>query len=319
MLISFIIPCYRSEKTLAAVVQELVDTVTSRPENNYEVFLVNDGSPDKVQDVIEDLCALDPRITGIELASNFGQPNAQLAGYRFAKGNVVVTLDDDGQTPINELYTLIDKLEEGYDAVYASYDQDKKQSFLRRRASAINQSLAHVIYKQPKTVGTSSFSVMRYFLVAEILRYPNPYPANGGIVFLSTRHVISVPVQHRERFSGKSGYSFLRLFKLWTHSLFNFSLIPLRISLVLGTLSAFSGFVYALITLIRRLILNISVSGWASSVILTSVIGGIILIMLGIVGEYVGRTFLSLNHLPQYVIRSVSKNNEEPQDRKAPE
>lgn len=304
-MLSFIIPCYRSEKTLEAVVNELVETVIQRAEYDYEVILVNDGSPDNVQDVIDHLCAQSSKIRGIELARNFGQPNAQMAGYSFARGDLIIDLDDDGQTPICEVYTLIDKLLKGYDAVYADYSQGKKHSYFRNLASKINQRLAFAIYKQPKNIRTSSFHVLRRFIIEEILKYKNPYPANGAFVFLSSSRIASVPLAHRERLEGRSGYTLKKLFKLWSNALFNFSLIPLRISIFLGIFSALTGFVMALLILVRRLAGSISVSGWTSNIIVTLLIGGMVLIMLGIVGEYAGRIFLSINHLPQYVVRAT--------------
>ena len=169
MKLSFVIPCYRSENTVATVVQEIRDTVATRPGTDYEIVLVNDCSPDNVWQTIKSLAAADSHIKGICLAKNFGQHSALMAGYAQATGDYVISLDDDGQTPASESFKLVDKLEEGYDVVYGYYEHAKQHLF-RRLGSWVNKKMAENIIGQPKTLRTTSFFIMRKFIVDEIVK-----------------------------------------------------------------------------------------------------------------------------------------------------
>ena len=209
MKLSFVIPCYRSENTISAVVQEIRETIATRPSTEYEIVLVNDCSPDNVWQVIKKLAAEDTHIKGICLAKNFGQHSALMAGYGQATGDYIISLDDDGQTPASESFKLVDKIEEGYDVVYGYY-RHSAQHLFRRFGSWVNKKMAEAIIGQPKTLHTTSFFIMRKFIADEIVRYPHPFAYISGLVFRATKSLGNVEVEHRHRIEGESGYTLLR-------------------------------------------------------------------------------------------------------------
>ncbi|MBO7412124.1 MAG: glycosyltransferase family 2 protein [Fibrobacter sp.] len=300
--ISFVIPCYRSENTIATVVQEIRDTVATRPGTDYEIVLVNDCSPDNVWHVIRRLAAEDPRIKGICLAKNFGQHSALMAGYGQTTGDYVVSLDDDGQTPATETFKLVDKLEEGYDVVYGYHDHAFQHLF-RRFGTWVNKKMAEAIIGQPKTLRTTSFFIMRKFIVEEIVRYPHPFAYISGLVFRATKNLGNVEVQHRRRFEGRSGYTIAGLIGLWVNGFTAFSVKPLRAATYLGLLCAIVGFAAGIFVVYKKLMFPEVPVGYTSLLATLLFIGGMLMLLLGLIGEYVGRIYISINQSPQYVVR----------------
>lgn len=306
--ISFVIPCYRSEKTIEAVVTELIERYQEREEQyDYEIILVNDASPDRVWDVIQRLAGNNPNIRGISFSKNFGQHSAVLAGYGRVTGDFVITLDDDGQAPVEAIYEMIDKLNEGYDVVYGKYPR-VKQSVFRIFGSFLNDKMSEVLLGKPKEIEGNSFSAMKRFVIDEMIQYKNAYPYIGGLVFRTTRNIANVTVNQRERQSGTSGYTLFKLINLWMNGFTAFSIKPLRIVTWLGVLTAVLGFLYMIGILIRRIFHPEILLGWTSLVAILLILGGVILFALGMIGEYVGRIYISLNNAPQYVIREETGN-----------
>ncbi len=311
MKISFVIPCYRSSKTIRTVVDEIKDKMATMPSYEYEVILVNDCSPDNTFEVIREICAENSNVIGIDHTRNFGQHAALMAGYHYVSGDVIVCMDDDGQTPANEVDKLLAKIDEGYDVVYAKYEH-KQHSIFRNIGSVFNKKLTEVMLEAPKELYISSYFAARRFIIDEVLRYKNAYPYVIGLILRATKNICNVPVSHRERLEGKSGYSLRKLIALWVNGFTSFSVIPLRIATYTGSLVAFAGFIYAIVTIIRKLMDPDIPVGWSSTFSTILIIGGFILLVLGMIGEYVGRIYISLNNSPQYVIRSVINYNEDP-------
>lgn len=307
--VSFVIPCYRSENTIQAVVDEIEHTMAGRHELSYEIILVNDGSPDKVWDVIQALCLNDDKIIGVNLAKNFGQHCALMAGYHQALGEYIVSLDDDGQTPAQEVFQLLDKLGEGYDVVYASYPEQHK-SIIRRWGSSFTQKMTHYMLDvhedYPKG---SSYFVMKKYIRDEIIRYEHPYPFLPGLIFRVTRSICMIPINQRQRLQGKSGYSLKSLFSLWLNGFTAFSVKPLEFGAVLGFIFATIGFMFAICVIISKLLHPEIQAGWSSIISLMMILGGVIMIMLGLIGEYIGRIYICLNKSPQFVVKDVIGNN----------
>lgn len=301
MKISIIIPCYGSEATIQAVVEEVVETLKQR-ENDYEIVLVNDCSPDNVWKKIKELCDKNYKIKGISLAKNFGQHSALMAGYRHSTGEVVISMDDDGQTPADELYKLVDKLEEGYDVVYATY-KNKKHSSFRNIGSKVNDYMCEKLLGKPKGLMVTSYFIAKRFVIDEICRYHNPYTYVIGLIFRTTKNIGMVSVNHRARTHGDSGYTFSKLLGLWFNGFTAFSVKPLRIATTTGVFFAFVGFMYVIYILVNKFI-NMDVPiGWSSTIAALLIIGGVIMCMLGMIGEYLGRMYISINDAPQYVIK----------------
>ncbi|MCR5032994.1 MAG: glycosyltransferase family 2 protein [Lachnospiraceae bacterium] len=303
MKISFCIPCYRSAKTITKVVEEIDATMAKLP-HTYEIILVNDCSPDDTFAVIRQLADTHENITGVNLAKNFGQHSALMAGFRFCTGDVTICLDDDGQTPASEAPKLIEKLEEGYDVVYAKYDH-KKHSLFRNFGTAMNEGMTHVMLGKPKELYVSSYFIARSFVVKEMLRYENSYPYVIGLVLRTTNKIANVSVNHRAREVGTSGYTLKKLLGLWFNGFTAFSVKPLRIATVMGCALAVMGFLYGIYTIIKRFVNPNVPMGFSSLMAAVVFIGGMMMIMLGLIGEYIGRMYISMNNAPQYVIREV--------------
>lgn len=302
MKLSFVIPCYRSEKTIAGVIEEITNTVALNQDVTYEIILVNDHSPDGVLAVLRNKCTSNPNIKVLDLTKNFGQHAALLAGYAEAAGDLIISLDDDGQTPANEVFKLIEKLNEGYDVVFASYEQ-KKHAWYRNFGSRVNNLMANLLIGKPKNLGLSSYFVAKSFIIKEIVRYDNPYPYISGLLLRSTSEIANVPVNHRKRSDGHSGYSARKLLSLWFNGFTAFSVKPLRVSTFTGGILATVGFLYAIYIIINKINNPAVPLGWSSSMASLMFIGGIIMLMLGLIGEYIGRIYISINRSPQYVIR----------------
>ena len=301
-LISFVIPCYRSAQSIGGVVEEIETTMKDLPAYRHEIILVNDASPDDTYDMIKALCSANRHICGVNLASNFGQHAALMAGFAYVRGDIVVCLDDDGQTPANEVGKLLAGIEAGSDVVYAKYAH-KQHSGFRNFGSKINELMTRVMLGKPKELYISSYFAAKRFVIEEMLRYRNPYPYVIGLVLRTTKKITNVEVTHREREIGASGYTIGKLLGLWFNGFTAFSVKPLRIATVAGVLSACMGFAYGIYTIIKKFLNPDVVVGFSALMAAIVFFCGLILLMLGIIGEYLGRIYISLNNSPQYVIR----------------
>lgn len=301
-LVSFVIPCYRSAQTIGKVVDEIDATMKSINGYNYEIVLVNDSSPDDTYDVIRSLCSRREDICGVNLARNFGQHAAIMAGFGYAHGDVVVCLDDDGQTPAEEVGKLLDKIEEGYDVVYAKYIH-KQHSGFRNFGSKVNELMTRVMLGKPKELYLSSYFAARRFVVEEMRCYKNPYPYVIGLVLRTTKNIANVEVKHREREAGTSGYTIGKLLGLWFNGFTAFSIKPLRIATAMGCLTACAGFLYGIYTVVKKFVNPNVPIGFSAMMAALVFLGGMIMLMLGMIGEYIGRIYISLNNSPQYVIK----------------
>ena len=304
MKYSFVIPCYNSEKTIGGVVDEIREEMHTLNEEDYEILLVNDYSRDHTRDVIFSLAENDPRVKAISMAKNSGQDAACLAGYRYSTGEYVVSLDDDGQHPVNELDRMINKLQEGYDVVIAHYPS-KKHSVFRNWGSRVNDLMEVELLGKPKELYIGSFFIARRFIIDKVTEYPNPYPYIRGLLLSSTANIANVDVDHRERAAGKSQYTFKKLVKLWMNGFTSFSVKPLRIATFIGLMIALIGFIFAVYAVVIKLLHPETAAGWASLMAVMTMIGGAILCTLGIIGEYIGRIYISINRVPQYVVKET--------------
>ena len=303
-MVSFVIPCYRSEITLPKVVKELQETMEQLAQYRYEIILVNDCSPDNTWNTIRQLCQ-DDRIRGISMAKNFGQHSALMAGFCHTKGEYVIALDDDGQTPANEAGKLLEALENGADAVYASYEHKKHTAF-RNWGSHLNERMLRHMLNKPKELYVSSYFGVKRFVVDEMVRYKNCYPYVLGLVLRSTKNIVNVPVNHRQREVGNSGYTFQKLVTLWFNGFTAFSIKPLRIATCMGAGFAAIAFLYGIFTIVKKLVLGAEVAvGFSALMTVLVFLGGMLMLMLGLIGEYIGRIYISINNSPQYVIRET--------------
>ena len=302
--VSFVIPCYRSEQTITGVVEEITQTMGQLPGYTFEIILVNDCSPDDTFQIIRQLCGQYDNLIGINLARNFGQHSAIMAGLHYATGDVCVFLDDDGQTPANEVEKLLDAIAAGADVAMASYDH-KMHSHFRNWGSKVNECMMHIMLHKPKELFVSSYFAVKRFVADSMLQYSNSYPYLPGLLLRATKNIVNVPVHHREREVGTSGYTLKKLLGLWFNGFTAFSVVPLRAATAVGVASAFVGFIYGIYTVIRKLVDPNILLGFSSIMAAILFIGGMLMIMLGLVGEYIGRIYISLNNSPQYVVREA--------------
>lgn len=301
--LSYVIPCYRSENTIETVVKSIRDVMRDK-KDEYEIILVNDGSPDNVWNVIKELAVREAHITSVNLTRNFGQHAALMAGYKLASGDVIVSMDDDGQTPVEEVYKLIEKLDDGYDVVFARYERVKQNHF-RVFGSYMNEKMTEYLISKPKGIKPTSFFTMQSFVVKEMLKYESAYPYIGGLIYRTTQNICNVKVRHHKRIEGRSGYNLKRLFSMWINGFTAFSVKPLRIAMLLGFICSGIGMLYGIEVVIRKLMGANIQAGYSSLLVSVLFVGGVIMILLGMVGEYVGRIYLCINNAPQYVIREI--------------
>ena len=305
--VSYVIPCYHSEQTIGAVVEDIIRVVDEDGRFDLEIVLINDNPPDATWDVIMELCEAHPCVHGYCMTHNFGQHAALIAGYGKTTGDVVVSLDDDGQTPPSESFKLIDALRGNVDLVYASYPENAYASLFRKIGSKINDLMAQAFIGKPKDVYLSSYLAATRDVIDRVVAYKGPYPYVDGLMLQCCTTVKPVPVRHDDRAVGSSGYSLGKLLALWLNGFTSFSVKPLRISVLMGFAFCVIGFVVLVVLVVRKIILRDAIdAGWSSLMCMITVVGGLTMMMVGMVGEYVGRLFMSINGSPQYYIRQAS-------------
>lgn len=306
-MISVAIPCYCSAKTIAEVVNDLEEEF-QKHNSEYQIVLVNDGSPDNTFEVIKELSMRNSKITAINLSKNYGQHAARMAAIPFLEGEYIVYMDDDGQHPVSGIFPMIEKLEEGnYDVVYALFKQ-KKHSLFKRITSKVNTATLNLLTGKPKDIKNSSFSVMKKYVLKEMEKYKSPFPSWTGFIMQITRNISNVELEHYERISGKSNYTLKKMFKLYINSLTGFSIVPLRISSIIGVIVAIIGFLIGIYSIFHKIFNPLVPMGYTSMISVMLFIGGMIMMMLGMLGEYVGRIYMINNNLPQYTIKEISNN-----------
>ena len=301
--LSVVIPCYNSEKFLEATVDKIKNILA---DYDFEIILVNDSSKDDTIGVIRKLVDQNDGVVGIDLAHNTGQHNATMAGFHYVTGDYIFTAADDGQSPMEKWPEMIATLDDGYDVATVNFDGRGKRSLFRRIGSGLSKKMVnHLIGKLDEGWIAFEFAAKR-FVIDEMIRYQGPYASMNGLVMRVTRNVHIIPSPQHERESGKSGYTPRKLVKLLSDQSTTFSIKPLRFANWIGVLFVLVGIVLGVITLISRIMGGSLLLGWGSTIVL--LIGlGIIMQMLGIIGEYVGRIYMVMNNLPQYVVREEIK------------
>ena len=302
MLVSVIIPCYNSEKTIRTVVELVMEVFRAElPEYSCEFVLVNDNSADGTMEEIRKLGQDYPEVHGISLMRNFGQHNALMCAMNYVSGDYILGMDDDMQTHPSQIPAIIHKIEEGYDLVYGIYRKSTNTS-VKNFTSWLNRVTSRVLLSRPKEIRSSNFWIITRAVCDEVVKYTSFNPYVDGIFYRVTHNIGNVEIEHHKREYGESGYTFKKLLRLWL-AYFNFSVIPLRIASVIGSVTACIGFAAGFITIIRKLLDPTMTVGWASIVSIMLLFFGLILLVLGIIGEYIGNLVLTLNHSPQFVVR----------------
>ncbi len=302
--ITVVIPVYNSEDCLDKLTRRLTNVLDNLGKT-YEIILVNDGSPDNSWKKIAELSEVYDKIKGINLRRNFGQDNAIMAGLNYSSGESVIIMDDDLQHDPADIPSLLSGLGKGDDVCYTHFSS-KKQSWSKNLGSWFNDKVANVILKKPKEIYLSPYKVIKREVVDEITKYDGPYPYIDGLLFRVTQNIAQVTVEHHERYAGKGNYNLGKSIRVWLRLATNFSVLPLRIATFLGFVCSGIGLILALFFIIQHFVDGGAPSGWASLIVAVLFLGGIQLITIGIIGEYVGRLFLHHSREPQFVVNEVT-------------
>jgi undecaprenyl-phosphate 4-deoxy-4-formamido-L-arabinose transferase len=309
--VSVAIPCYKSSLTLPTVVADIRKAIGQRPDYNYQIILVNDSPDDQATcQAIAQLCQEDKNIVGIDLSRNFGQSFAKMAAIPYVTGDVLVYMDDDGQHPADQIYRLVDKIFEGYDLVFAHFPH-KKHSLFKRFTSWLNSKVLELNGSKPRNVFMSSYYAISRTAVNALKKYKSPFPSMGGYLSHVVQRYANVDMEHRERLAGHSNYTLRKMLRLWLTGFTNFSTVPLRFSAFLGVFCAMIGFLSGVIIIIRKLLDPSIAAGYTSSIAVQLFIGGVIMMILGLCGEYIGRIYMTVSNMPQYEIRQTINVNTE--------
>ena len=310
---SFVIPCYNSSESIRHVVELTMEEMEKMNRREFEFVLAKDySSSTKTMPVLKKLAEEYPCVTVLNLAKNAGQHNAIMAGLNYAKGDILIGMDDDMQTHPSQLPYLFEELEKGYDIVYGYYPE-KKHSAFRNFGSWVNYISVRILIGKPKELKTSSYWVARKFVRDSVIEYQAPYAYIQGLFLRTTRNISCIPIQHFQREEGESNYTFKRLLKLWSN-IIGFSITPLRLTEYCGFGLSLLSIIAAVVVLIRKILNPAMALGWPSLMIVICFFSGIQLMFLGLIGEYIGRMFLGLNRQPQYVIREVIRQESEEQE-----
>ena len=317
MLYSIVIPCYNSSHTIRSVLEETSQEMTSLGRVPFEFILAEDCSPDGGATLAELKSLADdyPYVKVVELAKNSGQHNASMAALNYASGDIVISMDDDGQTHCSQLSKLFNKLDEGYDLVFGYYE-DKKHSGFRNFGSWVNYETVRLLIGKPRDMKTSSFWVIRKYVRDYIVQYKSQYTHLQGLFLrtVATDKIASVPVEHFERAYGNSNYTMKKLVGLWSN-IMGFSTVPLKIAQRVGAFMSALGIIGAIYIFIRKLLYPATAMGWSSMMVALFFFSGMIIFFLGIIGEYIGRMFQNLSSAPQFVVREVYQRKA-PQDKR---
>ena len=301
--LSVVIPVYGSEQVLPELVAQLIAVMATLSEinKNFEIIFVCDRSPDKSWNVIQELARTYSQVQGILLRTNAGQHNALMAGLARAKGEIIVTMDDDLQHSPSDIPQLLNELKQGNDVVFASF-KNRNHALWKVWGSRLNDAVACYLLKKPKNLYLSPFRAMKACIRNEIVNYKGPYVYIDGLILSVTRDIGTLEVEHHERHAGDSGYSFGKSISLWLKMATNFSVVPLRVTSLFGVIFAGCGFLLAILLIIQKFTINIMPVGWTSLIVTVLIIGGVQLLAIGVLGEYLGKVLLTLNAKPQYVI-----------------
>jgi undecaprenyl-phosphate 4-deoxy-4-formamido-L-arabinose transferase len=310
-LISIIIPTYKGEKSIELLCNEILYKFKSY---NVELILINDNSPDNTHQICLDLIKThsNSNITYIKLGKNFGEHNAVLAGLKNCSGDLALIMDDDFQNPTNEAIKLLDySLKNNFDVVYGNYIE-KKHSLIRNIISKVNNISANIILEKPKNLYLSSFKTIKRKIIDQITLYSGPYPYIDGLILSATSNISSLNVRHEERGIeyGKSGYNILKLFKLYSNLIGNFSTKPIHICSITGVFITILSVLFAIYLIIDKIVNPNITPGYSSIVILIIFFSGIQLIFIGLIGEYVGKILKNVNNSKAYYIELIKRTKD---------
>lgn len=300
--LSIVVPVYRSAQILPKLVEQIhAEMVKEGLSDSFELLFVNDASPDNSWQVIRSLADTHPFIRALSLRRNFGQHNAIMAGLNHVSGEFVVLMDDDLQHPPHAIGDIIRALKEGYDVCYTRY-LNRQHASWKVIGSKFNNWVATHLLGKPKDLYLSSFKAMRLEVVREVIKYDGPYAYVDGLILDVTNSITSIDIEHQDRLEGAGNYNLRRSVSLWLKMATSFSVLPLRLAAYAGFVLAALSLVMIVFVIVQKILHPELPAGWASLIATILFIGGIQTMSIGMIGEYLGRTYLKLNRKPQFVV-----------------
>ena len=301
MKLSICIPVYNGADTIGKLVEKLQETFKIY---EVEIVMANDGSRDNSSEVCQKLVENYSNCRFIDLRRNNGEHNAVMCTLNYCTGDYAVIIDDDLQNPPEEILKLLEEIQKGYDVVYSKYHQ-KKHHWFRNFGSKINDIFATWLLEKPKNLYLCSFKIINRAVINEIIKYKGPFPYIDGLILRCTSNISSVFVQHNARTSGKSNYTLSKLIHLWLSMFVNFSIKPMRAMMGIGGLVMLSSVVLAIYFIIDKILNPEIVSGWTSLMVILLFLGGVQILFLGLIGEYIGKNYLDQNGTPQFTVKNI--------------
>lgn len=304
--ISIVIPVYNSHECVAELSRQIADALQGI---DYEQIMVNDCSRDSSWEEIQKAAAANKNLLGINLRKNGGQDSAILTGLNYASGKWVVIMDDDLQHSPYDIPKLYEEAKKGFDVVYADFDT-KKQRLWKNLGSWFNGKISEIALEKPKEIYLSPFKIIARPIVQEMIKFNNLFPYIDGLIFQVTKNITQIAIEHHKRELGKSNYNLIKSIKVFLRMLFGFSTMPLAIASFMGFTSAFVGLIFAIVYLVEYFTGKADVTGWTTLVVLILILGGLILVSLGIIGEYLGRMYLTINNYPKFIVKDTTEGKD---------
>lgn len=302
-LYSILIPVYNSEGVVKDTIRQVVAEMTKN-ELQFEIVLVNDGSPDNSWEKLVELSEEYPQVRAVNLLKNYGQHSAVICAMAHAKGDYMITMDDDLQNPPAELIKLIEKINEGYDLVFAKFHQKKHSSFRKFGTNVINY-INGKVFNKPKDITLTNFRIFKRKVAERAVSYKTNHPYIPGLLLMHASKIANVYTEHHARQIGTSNYSIWKILALVSRLLFNYSSYPLRLLSGFGLIAAAISFLYGILILIRAVVTGIAVPGWTSIIVLLAFFNGILILMLGVMGVYISRTLQQVSSDKPYHITEI--------------
>lgn len=312
MLLSIVIPCYNSAGTIGKVVEMSMETVRKIEGLECEFVLVNDFSRDGTAKKIWELAKKYPNVKGVDLAKNFGQHNAIMAGLHYASGDYIMGMDDDMQTHPSQIPAFIEKMDEGYDVVFGVF-RKRKFGFLKNLTSRAASFIMWHMVDRPKGLEASNFWCCRKYVRDELIKNDSYNLYLQVLFYRTTGNIANIEIEHFSREEGQSNYNFRKLLRLFL-SFLNYTVIPLRFATLMGALLSVLGVIGAVVVFVRKLIYPDIAVGWSSLMCALALLFGFAFFMLGVIGEYIGRLILNVNKTPQFVVRDLINTEEDAAD-----
>ena len=307
--LSIIIPVFNSEKSIKNLCEDLI-IVLSSISIDYEIIFINDGSTDNSWSIINILAKNTSNVIAVDLLKNYGQHSAIFCGIGLAKGDYLITMDDDGQNPPSEIRKLYSKIMEGYDVVFARFTK-KQHPLYRRVGTKIVDMLNKKIFEKPIHIELTNFRIFTKEVADRIISHKTYKPYIPGLLLLYSTKIANVETDHNKRIVGFSNYSFINIFQLVGRILFNYSIYPLNFIVIAGFAVSLISFLLGMYYIAQFIYIGVSVPGWTSVVVLLSFTSSIVMLILGVLGQYIVRLLQQVSFSTAFQIRSITNINNE--------